>query len=248
MRELAPPLRTVRAVVLDTDGVITDSARLHAEAWKTVFDAFLKEHPPELDMHRRPFDIALDYPRYVDGKARRDGAAAFLASRELRPDPATVESVAADKDRHYTDRLHHGTAVPAYPGTVRLLHALLDSGVLPAAASASLHARELLTRAHVIDLFDAVVDGTEAARLNLRGKPAPDLFLEAARRLRTDPERTAVVEDAPAGVEAGRHGGFAVVIGVDRTPGRDRTEELLHHGADLVVGDLSELILEGDAP
>ncbi|WP_306322101.1 MULTISPECIES: HAD family phosphatase [unclassified Streptomyces] len=248
MRDLIPPVRALRAVVLDTDGVITDSARLHAEAWKTVFDAFLQEHPPRLAAHRRPFDIGLDYPRYVDGKARRDGAAAFLTSRGLHPDPAAVEAVAADKDRRYTEHLHRNTAVPAYPGTVSLLHVLLGSGVLLAAASASLHARELLTRARVLDLFDTVVDGTEAARLKLRGKPAPDLFLEAARRLRTAPARTAVVEDALAGVEAGRRGGFGLVIGVDRTPGRERTRELLLHGADLVVADLGDLLKEEASP
>ncbi|MFZ3573014.1 HAD family hydrolase [Streptomyces sp. BH097] len=245
MRDLAPPLRTVRAVVLDTDGVITDSAQLHAEAWKAVFDGFLQEHPPRQATDRRPFDLGVDYPRYVDGKARRDGAAAFLASRGVYPAPATIEAVAAEKDRRYTERLHRGATVPAYAGTVSLLHALLGSGKLLAAASASLHARELLTRAHVLDLFDAVVDGKEAARLELRGKPAPDLFLEAARRLRTDPADAAVVEDALAGVEAGRRGGFALVIGVDRTAGRKRTPELLRHGADLVITDLGELLKEG---
>lgn len=248
MRDLAPSLRTVRAVVLDTDGVITDSAHLHAEAWKAAFDGFLREQPPQQGIHQGPFDVGVDYPRYVDGKERRDGAAAFLASRGLHPAPATIEAVAADKDRRYTEQLHRGTSVPAYSGTVSLLHALLGSGKLLAAASASLHARELLTRAHVLDLFDAVVDGTEAARLKLRGKPAPDLFLEAARRLRTAPGETAVVEDALAGVEAGKRGGFALVIGVDRTGGQEHTRELLRHGADLVVADLGELLMEGAAP
>ncbi|WP_338702700.1 HAD-IA family hydrolase [Streptomyces sp. Q6] len=245
MRDIAGPLRTVGAVVLDTDGVITDSARLHAQAWKATFDAFLREQPPPSPKDRRPFDTEVDYPAYVDGKSRRDGAAAFLASRGVHADAGTVEAVAVAKDRLYTERLRHGPAVPAYPGTVDLLRALLGGGVLLAAVSASLHARELLARTQVMSLFDAVVDGVDSARLGLAGKPAPDLFLEGARRLGVAPARTAIVEDAVAGVEAGRRGGFGLVVGVDRTPGRTRTAELLRHGADLVVADLGELLVKG---
>ncbi|MEU6394714.1 HAD-IA family hydrolase [Streptomyces sp. NPDC046939] len=245
MRETASPLRTVDAVVLDTDGVITDSARLHAQAWKAVFDAFLREQPPDSAADLRPFAIDVDYPLYVDGKSRRDGAAAFLAARGMRAAPETVEAVARDKDRHFTERLRQGAPVPAYPGTVDLLRALRAAGRPAAAVSASLHARELLTRARVIGFFDAVVDGKEAADLGLRGKPAPDLFLEAARRLGVAPARAAVVEDALAGVEAGHNGRFGLVIGVDRTAGRERAGDLLRHGADLVVPDLSELLVKG---
>ncbi|MBO1334408.1 HAD family phosphatase [Streptomyces sp. VRA16 Mangrove soil] len=245
MSEIAAPLRNVRAVVLDTDGVITDSAHLHASSWKWAFDAFLRAHPPESAQDRRPFDVYVDYPLYVDGKARRDGAAAFLASRGVRPAPAVIEAIATAKDRAYCERLRLGAPVPAFRGTVALLHALLSEGVLLAAASASRHARELLERAHVLDLFDAVVDGNEAARLGLRGKPHPDLFLEAARRLRTDPARTAVVEDALSGAEAARRGGFALVIGVDRVGAHGHHDQLLAAGADVVVSDLGELVTEG---
>ncbi|MEV5610655.1 HAD-IA family hydrolase [Streptomyces sp. NPDC052225] len=245
MRETATPLRVFGAVVLDTDGVITDSAGLHAQAWKAVFDAFLREQPPPSPKDRRPFDIELDYPAYVDGTSRRDGAAAFLASRGIRPGPKALEAVAAAKDRLYTQRLRHGPPVPAYPGTLDLLHALRGGDVPAAAVSASLHARELLARAQVMSLFAAVVDGTDARRLGLAGKPAPDLFLEAARALGVAPARTAVVEDALAGVEAGRRGGFGLVIGVDRTAEQSRTGQLLRHGADLVVTDLGELLVKG---
>ncbi|MCQ4205660.1 HAD family hydrolase [Streptomyces longispororuber] len=248
MRDLAPPLRAVRAVIFDTDGVITDSARLHATAWKATFDAYLREHPPRLPAHWRPFDISTDYPLYVDGKSRREGTTAFLESRGIKPISETVEALAAAKDRRYTERLRSGNPVPAYPGTVDLLHALLEADVLVAAVSASRHARELLVEAHVMSLFDTVVDGSEADRLGLRGKPAPDLFLEAAHRLRTVPAQAVVVEDALAGVEAGERGGFGLVVGVDRTAGRNRTDELLSHGADLVVADLCELLMEGAAP
>ncbi|MFJ8940484.1 HAD family hydrolase [Streptomyces sp. NPDC102365] len=238
---LAPVLRDVRAVVLDTDGVITDSARVHAAAWKTAFDAFLRAHPPEDPHQGRPFDERDDYLRYVDGKPRPDGAAAFLVSRGLDPLAETVREVAAHKERLYTGMLREH-AVDAYPGTVRLLRALRRRGVPLAAASASRHAGELLTGAKVLDLFDTLVDGGEAARLDLPGKPDPALFLEAVRRLGVPADRAAVVEDALAGVEAGRRGGFAVVVGVDRTAGPGTGEALLRHGAHLVVRDLGALV------
>ncbi|MFJ1967313.1 HAD family hydrolase [Streptomyces sp. NPDC087903] len=241
---LAPVLRDLDAVVFDTDGVITDSARVHAAAWKTAFDTFLAEHPPKDPAQRRPFDSGDDYLRHVDGKSRLDGAAAFLASRGLDPTAADVRAVAADKESLFVERLReHG--VDAYPGTVRLLYALRSAGVSVAAASASRHARELLTGAGVSNLFEVLVDGGEAARLGLAGKPRPDLFLEAARRLGVPPARAAVVEDALAGVEAGRRGGFALVVGVDRAAGPDTRPRLLRHGADIVVPDLGELLDEG---
>ncbi|MFG3497082.1 HAD family hydrolase [Streptomyces sp. NPDC047928] len=242
--ERIPAPRTVRAVVLDTDGVITDSARVHAAAWKSAFDAFLRDRPPSDPALRRPFDPVDDYLRHVDGRSRRDGAAAFLASRGLDPSDDDVAAVAAAKDRLFTERLAEG-GIDAYPGTVRLLRALRRARVPLAAASASRHARELLAHAGVLDLFDAVVDGGEAARLRLPGKPEPALFLEAARRLGTPPEGCAVVEDALAGVEAGRRGGFGLVVGVDRTGGPGTGDALLRHGADLVVRDLGDL-LDGD--
>ncbi|MFD9498072.1 HAD family hydrolase [Streptomyces sp. NPDC060035] len=234
-------LRAMDAVVLDTDGVITDSARVHAAAWKRAFDACLREHPPADPELRRPFDTGEDYLLYVDGRSRLDGATGFLASRGLRLPDATVQSVAAVKERLFTERLRVG-GIDAYPGTVTLLHALRHEGIPLAAASASRHAGELLAGAGVLDLFDALVDGGEAARLGLPGKPDPALFLEAAQRLGKPASRTAVVEDALAGVEAGRRGGFGLVIGVDRAAGPDTGAALLRHGADLVVRDLAELL------
>ncbi|WP_373432121.1 HAD family hydrolase [Streptomyces canus] len=237
---LAPVLRDVRAVVFDTDGVITDSARVHAAAWKTAFDAFLRENPPENPGLRRPFDERDDYLRYVDGKSRLDGAATFLAARAVGASEEAVRAVAAEKERLFTGRPRE-RGVAAYPGTVRLVRALRRT---VAAASASRHAGELLAGAGVSDLLGVLVDGGEAARLLLAGKPRPDLFLEAARRLGVPAERVAVVEDALAGVEAGRNGGFALVVGVDRAAGPDTAARLLR-GADVVVRDLEELLAGG---
>ncbi|ORT55758.1 beta-phosphoglucomutase family hydrolase [Streptomyces sp. CB03238] len=237
-------LRAMRAVVFDTDGVLTDTARAHATAWKAAFDAHLRAHPPADPAQRRPFDATEDYLRYVDGKSRPDGAAAFLASRGLNPSPGTVAAVAAEKERLFTERLRE-QSIDAYPDAVRLLHALRRSGIPLAAASASRHAREVLASAKVLDLVDACVDGAEAARLRLPGKPDPALFLEAARRLATPPAACAVVEDALAGVEAGRRGGFGLVVGVDRVAGPDTGGALRRAGADTVVHDLTELLYEG---
>ncbi|AVH60140.1 MULTISPECIES: HAD family hydrolase [Streptomyces] len=232
-------LRGTAAVVFDTDGVITDSARVHAAAWKTAFDAVLSLRG------QRSFDAEGEYLRYVDGRSRLDGARVFLESRGLHPSEADVQAVAADKERLFTEAVRdHG--IDAYPGTVRLLGVLRSAGLALAAASASRHARELLEHAGVRDLFDTLVDGTEAARLHLPGKPDPALFLEAARRLGIPAARAAVVEDALAGVEAGRRGGFAVVIGVDRAHTRGTRAGLLEHGADLVVDDLAELLASED--
>lgn len=248
-RSRLPVLRDMRTVVFDADGVITDSARIHAAAWKTAFDACLRAHPSRSPGPERLFALPADYLRHVDGRSRLDGAASFLASRELRlpagspddlPGTGTVTAVAARKEQLFVERLSQGR-IEAYPGTVRLLRVLHARTVPMAAVSASRHAGELLRGAGVLDLFAALVEGGEAARLALPGKPDPALFLEAARRLGTPVEHTAVVEDALAGVEAGRRGGFGLVIGVDRTVGPGTGTALLSHGADLVVTDLAEL-------
>ncbi|WP_329069916.1 HAD family hydrolase [Streptomyces sp. NBC_01429] len=242
-----PALRSVRAVVFDTDGVVTDSAGAHSAAWKGAFDVCL------IPAGLAPFDPVDDYRRYVDGRSRQDGTAAFLAARGLAlplgtpddpPGTGTVGAVAARKERLFTTGLRE-RGVDAWPGTIRLLRELRHGRVPCAAVSASRHASELLSSAGVLDLFEAVVDGNEAQRLRLPGKPDPALFLEAARRLQVPPRNAAVVEDALAGVEAGRRGGFGLVIGVDRTAGPTSAADLRRHGADLVVTDPGELLLPG---
>ncbi|MFF2960667.1 HAD family hydrolase [Streptomyces sp. NPDC057963] len=246
---LAPCLRSVRAVVFDTDGVIIDSARRHSAAWKKAFDACLSGVEGQ-----RPFDPVDDYLRHVDGRSRRDGAAAFLASRGLDlpeggpddpPGTATVCAVAARKDELFTRSLRT-EPIDVWPGTVRLLDVLRGERTPCAAVSASRHATELLSRVGLIDRFDAVIDGNEVRRLRLPGKPDPALFVEAAQRLRVPVPETAVVEDAPAGVEAGRRGGFGLVVGVDRTGSPAGAAELRRRGADLVVSDPGDLLTAGD--
>lgn len=242
-------LESVHAVVFDTDGVLLDSARLHEEAWKAAFDPLLAGREAGPAETRRPFD-AEDYRLYADGKSRIDAAAAFLASRGIAlpqgnpADPSGEESVraiAARKDGLFSGLLRTAQ-VEVWPGTLSLLRVLNDAGAPCAAVSSSRHARELLDRTGLMALLRTLVDGQDAARLGLAGKPSPDLFLEAATRLGTPLRETAVVEDALAGVEAGRRGGFGLVVGVDRTHDPAHARDLRTHGADLVVGDLSDLL------
>lgn len=245
----AAVLLSLHAVVFDTDGVITDSAPAHAAAWKEAFDACLAAHKGQ-----KPFDEADDYRRHVDGRSRKDGATAFLLSRGIDlpegdpddpPGTGTVWAVAAWKDEVFTRSLRT-RPIRVWPGTVRLLRVLRDAGVPIAAASASRHATELLGGAGLLDLFTAVVDGNEARRLELPGKPDPALFTETVRRLQVPPADAAVVEDALAGVEAGRRGGFGLVVGVDRSDSPEGAADLRRHGADLVVADPGDLLITGE--
>lgn len=239
------------AVIFDVDGVVTDTARVHAAAWKRTFDDLLRATAREAGVPMRPFDIREDYLRYVDGKPRRDGVRSFLASRGItlpegtpgdRPGAPTVNGVAARKDRLFLGRLRRHGVLP-FESTVHLLRGLREQGLGTAAVSSSRNARRVLEAAGLAGLFDVRVDGQDIIRMGLAGKPDPALFLEAARRLRLPPSRLAVVEDALAGVDAGRRGGFGLVIGVDR--GSLTTDDLHRHGADVVISDVGELFLRG---
>ena len=234
------------AVLFDLDGVLTDTARVHADAWKRMFDEFLRSWAERTGQPFCAFDYAADYLPHVDGKPRYDGVRAFLASRDIplpegRPeDPAdaiTIHGLGNRKNEVVHELLRHG--VTPYPGSVTLVRRLREAGVRTAVVSSSRNCAAVLEAAGITDLFEARVDGVTAAELGLPGKPAPDTYLEAARRLGAPAARAIVVEDAVSGVEAGRNGGFGLVVGVDRegTP-----QVLADHGADVVVNDLAEFL------
>ena len=242
----ASRLGTLQAILFDMDGVITDTAGIHAAAWKVTFDEYLQRLAKEKGETLRPFDVAEDYKAYVDGKPRYDGVRDFLKSRGLTlpegtpADAPTVETVCGlgnRKDKLVAARLVEG--VDAYPGSVALLRYLRRVGVRTAVVTSSQHCQAILEAAHVEDVFDARVDGRLMAEEGLAGKPAPDSFLKAAEMLGVPPESAAVVEDAISGVQAGARGGFRLVIGVDR---KGNAEELKANGAHVVVTDLAELL------
>ena len=234
------------AAVFDLDGVITGTARIHYRAWKETFDALLRRIGGGTFL---PFEHDRDYVPYVDGKPRYEGVAAFLASRSIdlpegRPDdPAgarTVCGVGNEKNRRFGDLIAAGD-IPVFDSTVRLVDALADLGVPCAVASSSRNCRAVLEATDLASRFRAVVDGTDSRELGLAGKPAPDIFITACERLGADPGRSIMVEDAYSGVEAGRNGGFGLVIGVARN---GDVEGLRSRGAHIVVQDLGEITLD----
>lgn len=244
------PLHSARtgydAVIFDMDGVVTDTASVHASAWKALFDEVL---PGLSSGSVQPFDPDVDYRRHVDGRPREDGIRTFLASRDIKlpdggpDDSGTQPTVAALSERKqvlFGERLAAADGVLAFPDAVALLHRLRAQGIPTAVVTSSRNCTKVLTAAGVIDLFDVRVDGTDALRLGLAGKPDPAIFLEAARQLRVAPARAVVVEDAEAGVRSGAGGGFGLVVGMDRVGVGGR---LRAAGADRVVSDLSELDL-----
>jgi beta-phosphoglucomutase family hydrolase len=240
-----PP--SICACLFDLDGVLTQTAKLHAAAWKQTFDEYLQQRSRATGEPFVPFDSARDYERYVDGKLRVDGVRSFLASRGIHlaegqegdpPDADTVHGVAARKDAIFVQLLRQ-TPVAPFDGSVRYVRAVRQAGLRTAVVSSSKHCREVLVSAGIADLFDAAIDGIVATREHLAGKPAPDTYLAAARALGVAPAHAAVFEDALAGVEAGRAGHFGHVVGVDRL---GQADQLCRHGADVVVSDLAALL------
>ena len=237
----------IRACLFDLDGVLTQTAKIHAAAWKEMFDAFLRERAAQTGKSFEPFDPVADYDEYVDGKPRYDGVRSFLAARGIAlpegtpddpPDAATVHGLGNRKNELVLAMIER-QGVEVYEGSVRYVRAVRDAGLGRAVVTSSANADEVLAAAGIDDLFDVRIDGVVAAREHLEGKPAPDTFLAAARALEVAPDRAAVFEDALAGVAAGRAGRFGLVVGVDRV---GQADELREHGADVVVGDLSELL------
>lgn len=235
------------AVLFDLDGVLTDTARLHVACWKQLFDAFLQARAARLGEAFVPFDPDGDYATYVDGKVRLDGTRDFLASRGIElpegqagdpPEKETVHGLSIRKDGIFLKVLR-SQGVEAYEGSKALVRQLRRAGIHTAVVSSSHNCKEVLEAAGMAGDFDARVDGVVIDELGLKGKPAPDSFLEAARRLDVAPERCVVVEDALSGVAAGRAGAFGLVIGVAR---KGNADALRQHGADVAVGDLGELL------
>ncbi|MFD9123730.1 HAD family hydrolase [Kitasatospora sp. NPDC059571] len=238
---------TIRAFLFDLDGVLTQTATVHAAAWKDMFDTFLRAEADRTGTPFVPFDPVADYDEYVDGRPRDDGTRGFLASRGITlpegteqdpPGARTVHGLSTAKNETVL-RMIREDGVQPYAGSVAYLHRLRDLGLPRAVVSSSANCHDVLRAAGIDGLFDVVVDGVVAHREHLAGKPAPDTYLAAARELGTAPEHAAVFEDALAGVASGRAGGFGTVVGVDRT---GQADELRAHGADLVVRDLAELI------
>jgi beta-phosphoglucomutase family hydrolase len=222
----------IRAALFDLDGVLTQTAKVHAQAWKQMFDEYLTE------VGQPPFALPEDYESYVDGKPRLDGVRSFLESRGIERDPELVERLGTRKNELVLD-LIRTQGVDPYEGSIRYAEAARDAGLRRAVVSSSNNTREVLQATDMLGLFEAIIDGIYAEREGLKGKPAPDGFLAGARALGVEPAEAAVFEDALAGVEAGRAGGFGYVVGVDRT---GHADELSEHGADIVVQDLEELL------
>jgi beta-phosphoglucomutase family hydrolase len=237
----------IRACLFDLDGVLTQTATVHAAAWKEMFDEFLRARADRTGEPFVEFDAAADYHRYVDGRPRADGVRTFLESRGIElpegtpGDPPTAETVRGlgNRKNELVLELIHRMGVSTYKGSVRYVHAARDAGLRRAVVSASENTREVLASAGIGDLFEERIDGIVAREQQLSGKPAPDTFLAAARALGVAPAEAAVFEDALAGVAAGRAGHFGFVVGVDRV---GQAHALRDHGADVVVSDLADLL------
>lgn len=249
---MVPRLASFGAGVFDLDGVVTRTASVHCAAWKQLFDDYLQRRAAASGETFRPFDAEADYRRFVDGKPRYEGVRSFLASRGMTleygapddpPGRETICGLGNLKDQLFIERLAKD-GVEVFDSTVELIRRLRREGVRTALVSSSKNAKAVLEAAKLHELFDVVVDGNDVDRLGLRGKPDPDAFLQATQRLGVAPGRAFVVEDALAGVAAGRAAGFGLVIGVDHGGQRDA---LYAQGADIVVADMAELATASEA-
>jgi beta-phosphoglucomutase family hydrolase len=235
------------AVLFDLDGVITDTANIHAACWKQMFDAYLQQRAAERGEPFRPFEIATDYRLYVDGKPRFDGVRDFLTSRGIQlpegspDDPPQAETVGGlgNRKNDLVNKVIEEGGVEPYEGSVKLIHQLRRQGFKIAVVTSSQNCEAVLRAAQLDGVFEVRVDGTMIQAHHLAGKPAPETFVMAATLLGVAPTRAVVIEDAIAGVQAGRNGHFGLVIGVAR---QGNAEALRHHGAHLVVNDLGELV------
>jgi trehalose-phosphatase len=238
----------IQAGIFDLDGVITQTAKVHASAWKEMFDEYLKSH--RTGEHRfKPFDIQSDYSQYVDGKPRCDGVKSFLKSRKIDlpygspedpPDKETVCGLGNRKNQRFRQKINE-QGVETYPAAVQFLHRLRENKVKTAIVSSSKNCSFILEAAGLSDFFDTKVDGNDLDQYNLEGKPDPDIFLEAAKRLEVEPKRSVIFEDAISGVIAGKRGGFGCVIGMAR---RNNSSQLFEEGADIVIENFSQITFD----
>jgi len=241
----------IEACLFDLDGVLTETAKIHAKAWKQMFDAYLGGRAEREGGELVDFDAVEDYDDYVDGKPRYDGVRSFLASRGIElhegtpDDPPDAETVCGlgNRKNELVLELMKRDGVEAYPGSVRFVEAARDAGLRRAVVSSSANCQAVLEAAGIEDLFEERIDGKVAAREKLAGKPAPDTYLAGAKAVGVEPAAATVFEDALSGVESGRAGEFGCVVGVNRL-GDDHGEALRKHGATIVVSDLAELLNE----
>jgi beta-phosphoglucomutase family hydrolase len=239
--------RGVIVCLFDLDGVLTQTAKVHAAAWKQMFDDYLRSRAEQTGKKFVAFDPVRDYDQYVDGKPRYDGVRSFLASREIQvpegdpDDPPSAQTIhgLGNRKNEVVLRMIRGQGVEPYAGSVRYVKAAREAGLRRAVVSSSKNCREVLAAAGIAGLFEQIIDGVVAEREHLHGKPAPDTYLAGARAFGAEPAQAAVFEDALAGVEAGRAGRFGFVVGVDRV---GQAQALRAHGADVVVRDLAELL------
>ena len=237
----------ITTCLFDLDGVLTQTAKVHAAAWKQTFDEYLHKRADRGDEEFKEFDKVADYDEYVDGKPRYDGVQSFLQSRGIdlpwgdHDDPPDKETVCGigNRKNDLVLKLIREQGVEAYPGSVRYVNAVRDAGLHRAVVSSSANCKDVLVAAGIEDLFEVRIDGIVADQQHLKGKPAPDTFLAAAKALDVPAAQATVFEDALAGVQAGHAGKFGYVVGVDRV---GQADALVAHGADVVVKDLSELL------
>ncbi len=238
----------VRACLFDLDGVLTDTARVHTRAWKSMLDAYLERRAQRAHTAFVPFDPVDDYRTYIDGKKRQDGVRSFLASRNIAlpdgdlDDPPTAETIngLGNRKNALFQQILQAQGVEVFDGSRRYLEAVHAAGIPAAVVSSSANTQQVLEITGLDRYVQQRVDGVTIREENLRGKPAPDSFLRGADLLGVEPAHAAVFEDALAGVAAGRAGKFGFVVGVDRL---DQADALQRNGADVVVTDLAQLLV-----
>lgn len=239
-----------RAVLFDLDGVLTSTEKLHSACWKQMFDEFLTNYCKDKESKPAPFNLPKDYLEHVDGKPRYKGVEDFLISREIelpfgspgdKPDSMTVCGLGNRKNELFNSLLNE-KPVEVYKSSIELVRHLKYGGFSLAVVSSSKNCRKIMDAAEIKNYFEVVVDGLTAEESGLSGKPEPDTYLEAAKKLGVPAAETVVIEDASSGVEAGRNGNFGLVIGIAR---KNNSQELKNSGADIVVNDLAEIELQG---